>query len=68
MKIPVKMIKEEECYVLNGCKKNFEMCMKAVKKLIEYSDIIENNIIWWEVSKNKAVFYTPEEIEKEGLT
>ena len=44
------------------------MCMKAVKKLIENSDIIENNIIWWEVSKNKAVFYTPEEIEKEGLT
>ena len=45
-----------------------EMCMKAVKKLIENSDIIENNIIWWEVSKNKAVFYTPEEIEKEVLT
>ena len=45
-----------------------EMCMRAVKRLIENSDIIEDNVVWWEVSKYIAVFYTPDEIEKEGLT
>ena len=44
-----------------------ETSMLAVKELIEDSDIVVENVNWWEVAKYISVFYTENEIREEKL-
>ena len=47
---------------------SWDIIVKSVKWLIVNTDMIVENVNWFEVGKYLAVVMTPEEIANEGLT